>query len=758
MSTFLELFGLTALLGAGAILTGRLLAVALNARLLRRPGPESFLVSAFLGTGFLMLAYGWGSYLGLAARNCLIVVVLWLSGLAAFLASRRRLGEVIRFPRPGLYTALIILAMSARVATYLLPMALGSCYFPYCDSGSYFAIAEWLQDHGFREFPAYDPHQPVHTLIQLLQVLHHRMGPMFLLALVRAALRFRIAGELFPVVMAWGAALNVAGVFVLARWALRVPRFDAAVGTLAVAVALNSLNFSSADGFLCQVYGTAALAFGLALLSRLLAPANWQAGNAAVFGLSVAALVSIYSELSPVLLLAASAACGWVLWRVRRRRLGQAARFAGLVLLAVLLFGNIEYVRAAQSLPRMMSFPGGYHMPWTNSQYAKFALGFYPHHLFAMTDPVPRLYLVGAVLAGTAFLLGLVRAFRNRHALPVAVAFLVFAGLVVFHRLGVRDPWTGAIGHTWKLFKLSKWVFSLVAALEIAGLALVLRRFPWPRVAGWLAAAALVYTAVPMQLDEAHHIASVVRSFVGPDAQLHSLGRLIRRIDAQAPRRLYYVSEPSGPWPRCLAAYLLSPRPFANGWKGSAWMDAEWLRRDLPDAFEPGTLFFQHGAPPFSHPLESLPFGYAIIDGTRPLIFRVANPNGVEGTPGAAFTWLGTAPAAFFVFSPRDCRAVLSFSVSAGPCLPETTRRSLRVTDESGTSRDATVDARNGTIVDVPVSLIRGINRVEVRCLDQPTAVYPTDPRVLLVRVEGGRLEQADAVAAASLPTSPGAK
>ena len=50
----------------------------------------------------------------------------------------------------------------------------------------------------------------------------------------------------------------------------------AAVGTAAVAVAFNSLNFSSADGFLCQVYGTAALAFGLAFLPRLLAPANWR--------------------------------------------------------------------------------------------------------------------------------------------------------------------------------------------------------------------------------------------------------------------------------------------------------------------------------------------------------------------------------------------------------------------------------------------------------------------------------------------------
>jgi hypothetical protein len=717
-----------------------MLSVALNAPLVRRPGPESVLMSAFLGTGFLMLAYGWGSYLGLAAPQCLVSVVVLLSGLAAILAWQRRLGEVFRRPRPGWYAGLLVAAMGARVVTYILPMGLGSCYHPYCDTGPYIAVGEWLQGHGFGTPASPDPHQPVHSLIQMLQYLNHRMGPMFLLALIRAALPFRIAAELFPVVMAWGTALNVAGIFVLARWGLGVPRFFAAVGTAAVAGAFTSLNYSSAAGFLCQVYGTAALAFGLGLLSRLLVPANWRPGNAALFGLSCAALLTMYSELAPILALAASAAGSWALWQARRRWLARFARFTGLVLLALLLFGNIEYVRAVRNVLFMMHFPSGYVIPWTNSQFAKFALGFYPHHLFAIADSVPRPYLIGAVLAGTAFLLGLLRAFRYRRALPLVIAFCVFAGLVIVYRLGVRDPWTGALGHTWKLFKLGKWVFTLVAALEVAGLWLVLRRLPSPRMAGLLVGAVLLGTAVPMQLDEARQIAAAVGGMVGPDACVHSLGQLVRRIDERAPRRLYYVSEPTGPWPRCFAAYLLSPRPFASGWKGSAWLEDEWLAHDLPEAFEPGTLFFQHGAPPFSPPLERLPFNYSIVDGTRPLIFRVENSNGVEGPPGAVDTWVGTAPATVFVFSPREGSAVLSFTVSAGPCLPETARRSLRITDGRGAAHDATVEVVGGTTVEFLVSLNRGINRLELRCLDQPTAVCPTDPRVMLVRVEAGHI------------------
>jgi hypothetical protein len=748
MSAFLELLGLTALLGVVATLCGRMVAIALQASLVRRPGPESVLMSAFLGTAFLMLSYGWGSYLGLAARACLVVVVVLLSMLTAFVAGRRLLGEVFRLPRPGWYAGVLAVAMGARAATYLLPVGLGGCYFPYCDSGQYIAIAEWLQSHGFGTAPSPDPHQPVHSLIHLIQYLNHRMGPMFLLALLRAALPFCVTAELFPVVMAWGTALNVAGIFVLARWGLGVPRLFAAVGTVGVAVAFTSLNFSSAGGFLCQVYGTAALAFGLALLARLLAPANWRPGNAALCGLSWAALLTTYSELAPMLALAAIAAGGWALRRARRHQRGRWACFTGLVLLAVLLFGNIENVRAVRSVLHLLTMPAGSPIPWTNSQFGKFALGFYPLHLFALTDPVPRRYLIGAVLAGMAFLLGLLRTFRYRQALPLAVAFCVFAGMVMVYRLGVRDPWTGAVGHTWRLFKLGKWVFTLVAALEVAGLWLLLRRWPWPRLAGVLVGAGLVWTAVPMQLDEARHIAAVVERVGGPDARFHSLRQLLQRIDARAPRRLYYVSEPSGPWPRCLAGYLLNPRPFANGWTGSVGFQDEWLAHDLPEAFEPGTLFFQHGTPPFEPPLERLPFNYSILDGMRPLLFRVENSNGVEGPPGAAFTWVGMAPVVLFAFSPRDGPAALSFTIRAGPCLPETTRRSLRVTDESGSAHDATVEAVRGTMVTFPVTLTRGINRLELRCLDQPTAVYPTDPRVLLVRVEAGCVRAAEAVRA----------
>jgi hypothetical protein len=783
MATFIEAVGLTALLGLVCLFVGRLLAASLGIRLLRRAGPESLLASAFLGTGFLMLAYGWGSYAGLPARGCLLLVGLILAALVAWLAARRRLGEAIRRPTGGAAGGLIVLALIAQAAVSLLPLAMKSSRLIHGDNALYFGPAEWLQGHGFGTTPPPDdPAQPIVWNVRGLHRMDHRMGPMFLLALMRAAVPFRVAAELYPAVLAWGGALNIAGVFLLARWALRVPRFPAAAGAVAVAIACNSLTYSEAAGFFCQVYGTGLLAFGLALLSRLPAPANWRPGHAALLGIVLPAQASAYSEVLPVLALATLGVGGYALWRARRSgwhtfaapagprgaprgnggresmahpslaahspwsHLGRLFRFAGLSLLAVVLFGNWECVRAARGVLFMTRLNGvGSHIPWGPAEYARFALGFFASPAFL--DPshtVPaREDWITCALAGAACLVGVGVALRHRRGLALGVAGLVFAGLAAYFGLRAHDPWTGAVGHTWNLFKLSKWSFALVAPFQVAGLAALVRRLHRPQLVTLLACAALACLALPIQWQFGRLVVGEVHAHSGP-ARLSDLGRLCRRIDSHAPRRLYLASAPTTGWERWLPAFLLCPRPFANGWKGSEMFETPEAMADRPDAFEPGTLYLLHGVPPFSPPLERLPFEYSILDGSRPVLFHVENVNGVEGRLGSAegCTWLGTAPAGLFILSPRAGPAELSFTVEPGPCLPETARRSLRLTDEAGTSRERTVEAGPGATVVFPITLAVGINRLELRCLDQPTRAHPTDPRVLLLKVVGARVEE----------------
>jgi hypothetical protein len=741
MSAALELLVLTALLGTIATLIGRALAAVLEVPLLRRATPEAFLVSAFLGTGLLMLAYGWGSYAGLAGSGCLVVVGLVLAALLAYMAARRRLGLVLRLPRPRLCALFIALALAARVVVYLLPIFRGSCYIPHNDAGCYITLGEWLQGNGFGVVPPEDPHQPANLEAARLQFLNHRMGPMFLLALVRAAVPFRVAAELYPAVMAWGLALNVAGVFVLARWGLRVPRWHAAAGTAALAVALDSLSYSGTHSFFCQVYGTAALAFGLAVLARLRTPANWRPGNAALLGLIIAALFSMYSELSPVLGVAALAVAGCGLWR-RWRRPARLLRFAAVVLLSLAVFANVECLRAVRGVVTMagLSSPVGYPLRWEMSDYGKFVLGFYPLFFLPPGQPGPPIYLLGTILAGLSCLLGLARACRRR-AVPMLAALLVLGSLAVLYRFAAHDPWSGARGHSWYLFKLGKWSFPLVATFEVAGLSLVLRRLRRGNTLAWLFCAVAVCASLPMQMTYSQLIARTVTAQVGHDARLRSMGRLVRRIDRLAPSRLYYISEPNGPWPRCFAPMLLCPRPFANGWKGSYLGGPDWLRDDVPEAFAPGTLYFQHGWPPFSPPLEYLPFGYSRVDGTKPLLFRCQSPNGLEGPPGEAGTWVGIEPVELFVFSSRPGCGVLSFESRRGPSLPGTARRHVCLTDGTGTAREITVEVKEGARIAIPVALTAGVNRLELRCPDRPTASHPGAPCILLLYLRAARIE-----------------
>ena len=58
-----------------------------------------------------------------------------------------------------------------------------------------------------------------------------------------------------------------------------------------------------------------------------------------------------------------------------------------------------------------------------------------------------------------------------------------FGGLTAYFHWRGRDPWTGAVGHTWNQFKLCKWSFTLVAAVQGAGMYFFLSRLPRPRAA-----------------------------------------------------------------------------------------------------------------------------------------------------------------------------------------------------------------------------------------------------------------------------------
>jgi hypothetical protein len=745
MRLFPVLFALTVLLGIVAILVGRLVAVACRMPLLKRRGPESLLACAFLGTGTLILAYGWGSWAGLPARHCLFVVGAMCAVLAAFLVGQGRLREVVRLPSPRLPAVCAALALAAPVAVFLAPLILGGGYWPYSDAIAYTGTGEWLQNHGYGPPP--EPiQQPVDHVAAGLRGMHHRMGPMYLLALLRSALPFLHSFELYPVVMGWGAALNIAGIFLLCRWTFRLSRYEALGGALVVGVAFNSLCLATTLGFLCQVYGTAVLAFLLALLSRLLAPVQWRFANALLLGIGLSLLVSVYNEIAPVFCLAGTAAAAWALWRVPAR--GRLLRFLGLAALSAAVIGNLEYVRGVRATLFMLTelHGAGWHLPWSDFDYGLFALGFYP---FDILNAVKEngANQVPVAVAAVALLAGLAYCVRKRRTLPLAVTLLVLAALFVHYRLWVRDPWTGEVGHTFYVFEVCKWAFPFIAATEVAGLCLLLRRLPRPRVVlVLLCAASAVLAAKPHGIN-ALRIVATLRQRAGPEATLTQLRHLRQRIAELNPRYLYLVTEPDHAGERCTLAHLLYPRPFVNGWKGSMWFAA--LADDQPEMTSPETLFLMYGEPDFGKAKERLPAGYSIIDGTRPLLFRVENANGLEKWGAGNATWVGDKPAVLWAFAPRATAALLSFEATPGPSLPGTSRRTLCLKSTDGTTQEITVDAAPGCTARLPVQLPAGVSRLELVCTDRPVPPAPGgDPRVMLMGMVAAQLDPVPSTAA----------
>jgi hypothetical protein len=653
-SLFLQCLALIGLLGFGCVLVGRLIVVFARIELLRRPDPETMVGCAFVGTGFLTLGYGWGSYAGLPAKGCLLLVFGLIA--AMLFGARGRLGEIVRRPtRGGVCLALVAIAC-AQAALLQLALLLCGAYLYFSDALFYFSVAEWLQHHGFGLTRGEQP--VIHTLDFNIWGLHrmsHRMGPMFFLALIKALAPGWSTAFLFPVVQTWGAVLNVGGIFLLCRWTFRLPRAASLAGAALAATTCHSLTFSCHWSFFCQIYGTAVLAFGLALASRLQAPRHWTRSNAALVGLMLATQASMYSELIPILGLAFAGSTIVVV--VRKRLLRPAAHFAMWSGAFVGLLANVEIYRAVKGILFMSSLSGvGWHISWNGIDYARFTLGL----LNCLVDTaVPLTRGSGWVFGAIALLLfatGIGWQTRRRAALPAMLALGAVGALALHFRFDVLDPWTNQPGQTWNLFKLAKWSFPIVAGLQACGLAWLASRTRWPNPI--LATAVLSLAAISLHVHEqmAARFFSLQTICSGPHSTLHDFDRLKEKLDAFGGTPVYFaITDPDhAPSERRLYQYVISlpqtgcakgplgPREMIDGPAHFLPEDAIVLAH-CPDASVDGAM----------------PFGFYTIDSRRPQLIAIKD---CLGNPSGGWN-LGGQAVSLWIFSARERDIALSFDV-----------------------------------------------------------------------------------------------
>jgi hypothetical protein len=696
-------------LAVGTTLTGRAVAALLRVRMLRRWAPENVLASAFLGTAVWILTFGCCSYLGLHALPAALVVLGLAGGLVVV-----RVAALPRAPsarrRGALATVLAPVALAA--ITVLLPILIGDSFVFWSDSLQYSSVAEWLQGHGFWDACPYDAQHPMSCWVPFWQECNHRMGPTFLLAMMRALFPGSLALYHYQAVIAWGVALNAAAVYLLCRWGFRCGKACALFAAFFVG-GVNPLAFSTTNGFLCQVYGTAVLLFALAVLARLATRARWNFGGAALFALTAALQVSVYPELAPVL--AAAALFYLAATAVRAWRAAQVRTFAAFAATTFLLFGlfaNVEIVRAARGILFMVHLNGtGWHVDWSPLEYWTFAVGARPGY----TPLASKSELIATAVCSVLVLAGVAHAIRHRRAWPTLVSLLVLGGLAVHYRWVARDPWTGDVGHTFNLFKLTKWSFPLLVAVQGAGLHFLLRRHV--RLRRVLVAAAgllVVLASAHRHWAETRMIVRTAHGFTKSEAPLSSMRQLRKEVDGLDASAFYFIPpiDPkhlNGNFYRDVIPYLLNSHPFVNGWTDP---------RDL--YYHPGYEADRNAWPPpdglvgvmlgepWEPPLRRLPCGLSVMDLRRPFVVGIAGADASGAySEDRRLVQIGPAGVTIELWSPSEGAGTLSLSV-AGPA------SLLRIAPEGAAECGIAV---KGDSASVPLSLHPGINRLSLQCV-----------------------------------------
>lgn len=706
---------LTIASAAGLTLIGRAAALTFRVDALDGNEPEHWLGCTVFGTGLVTLFCGWCSYLGMGA-NEYRWIVLGAAALLLFLALLRA-GPLRLLPTHSTHWHLALWAiLILRACLYLLPVLNKGSHLFVSDAMIYVPAADWLQWKGFGLATPQDPEQPTEQIMVVLHELSHRMGPIFLLSLFASIVPDANSFELFPVAIGLAAMLNVGAVYLICRWCFRIDQPYALSGLLAVTLFVHTLGVSTSGTFLCQVYGTAMLGTAIAVMGILREPGRWTTGNAFLVGSLVAFQMSMYSELTPVLVLVGGVWLITAMVAARRdecgRRLAQFLFVSGTFLA---LMANIEILRSLRSVMVMLKINGvGFPVPWNLLEFGEFAVGGtgFDYRFGAPFEGWKRV-LCDAVPC-LLFVVGLREIVRNS-GLFVGTALVVFVGLFVYFAYYRTDPWSGLTGHTWNLFKITKWAYPVIAAIQVAGAAILIRLIWTWRIPSALAIAVLAVAS--FQNVQQHRKASKLTSRTTfTFAQQESPYDAVRRLRAQmkAMNAPVYLARPAEPVPDGpLMVSLLPSARFMNGWRGDGYYGNSKLLDDLPDAFGPETIYLQLGTPPFEPPLELLPFNISRLDPARPTLFRINDPKDAGTQMSKDGLRVGPRDLNCWILATRDGSAEFAIQWGQPPDAQIGGRLTIAANDSS---RTVPIDRSKGQIE--RIALKRGINRITLTAPD----------------------------------------
>jgi hypothetical protein len=483
-----------------------------------------------------------------------------------------------------------------------------------------------------------------------------------------------------------------------------------------IAAGLNPLWFSSTNGFLCQIYGTAALVFFLAVLSRLLPETRQNAGGAVLLALAASLVTSVYSELMPIV---GFASIAWLAGCFFKE--GTWARTRHMAVLSVgciscyLFFANIEILRSLKAIWIMANMNGvGAHLDWTALHYWTFLMG--AKRFLSFTDlPIRAGTMVALAVATSFFCFGLMRGIRSYRTLPIFASLFLLACLGAYFRWFARDPWSGAIGHTWNQFKLCKWSYPLIVVVQASGIGVLSRKRTLidRSVVPFVCVLFIILNVWRVSNDVKFTIVNYHRLYQSKHP-LASLQTLRHQIDAINPSALYFFAAEKDPLRSITIPYLLTPRPFYNAWP------ADCFPQPSPVCFPPfptSVIGLRYGDPPFEKAQRQLECGLCLVDLRHSFIARVEesatrhrqSTDQVEVGIGYEETFLE-------LWSPQTTSGSLSFGLYPAKTDTFPPHWKLHVIVDGDVKHELIVSCAES--VTIPIDARSGITRILIFCSD----------------------------------------
>src|SRR5262249_31501499 len=292
--------------------------------------------------------------------------------------------------------------------------------------------------------------------------------------------------------------LNVLGVFLLVRWGAQLPRSYALLGGLLMAVAPNPVHTGAATGVFRQPFGTAALLFSLPVLSRAVVIRKPGLGYALVLPISYAFVLAVYSELFPVLMLVTALVAVQALWRAHRLKITTYVLRAAVVVAACfVVLANVQIAKFVALFPIVTGIIVGWDVQWSALDFWAFGMGTRQAGVEAAVPVTAAMPVLLTLVATVLLVAGLARLLTHRFATALLAAVAVFGVMAGYYGFVAHNPWTGALGHTWSLYKVAQWAFPVVLAVQVVGIWVLTRHWrPW--VTGGLVAL-VVLIALPTQ-------------------------------------------------------------------------------------------------------------------------------------------------------------------------------------------------------------------------------------------------------------------